>query len=112
MAAVGAGIWFPGVERFFTSLSRLITKTGRLITSARQQSNTAATQSDCSGWKNTIRRLEEYQRTLSVLTRRSEETFAQEACLIDRLTPTSGHLERSLSTMPLRGNRRRIQKGS
>ena len=32
-----------------------------------------------------IRRLEEYERTLSVLTLRVEESYTQEACLIDYL---------------------------
>ena len=69
-------IWLPDTERFFMDLSRL-------ISSARQQQNATATQLDSAEFF--IRRLEEYERTLSVLTLRVEESYTQEACLIDYL---------------------------
>ena len=55
----------------------------RLISSARQQQNATATQFDTAEFF--IRRLEEYERTLSVLTLRIEESYTQETCLIDYL---------------------------
>ena len=53
---------------------------GTMITRAQQQRNTTATQNDSSEFF--VRRLEEYERTLSVLTTRIEESYAQEITLI------------------------------
>ena len=72
----GGAIWLPDTERFFMDLSRLISST-------RQQQNATATQFDSAEFF--IRRLEEYERTLSVLTLRVEESYTQEASVIDYL---------------------------
>ena len=69
MASAGAAIWLLDTERFFMELSTMITK-------ARQQRNATATQFDSSDFF--VRRLEEYERTSSVLTTRIEESYAQE----------------------------------
>ena len=68
MASAGAAIWLPDTERFFMEL-------GTMITRAQQQRNATATQFDSSEFF--VRRLEEYERTLSVLTTRIEESYAQ-----------------------------------
>ena len=69
MASAGAAIWLLDTEKFFMELSTMITK-------AREQRNATATQFDSSDFF--VRRLEEYERTSSVLTTRIEESYAQE----------------------------------
>ena len=83
MASAGAAIWLPDTERFFMEL-------GTMITRAQQQRNATATQFDSSEFF--VRRLEEYERTLSVLTTRIEESFAQEITLIGYLHQLLGIL--------------------
>ena len=61
-----------------------------MITRAQQQRNATATQFDSSEFF--ARRMEEYERTLSVLTTRSEESYAQEICLISNLHQLLGIL--------------------
>ena len=69
MASAGAAIWLPGTETFFMESSTMIAR-------AQQQRIAAAAQFDSSEFF--VRRLEEYKRTLSVLTTRIEESYAQE----------------------------------
>ena len=64
MASAGATTWPPDTERFFMELSTMITR-------AQQQRNTTATQFDSSGFF--VRRVEEYEITLSVLRASSYE---------------------------------------
>ena len=73
MASVGAAIWLPDTETFFVEL-------GTTISRAQQQRNATTTQFDSSEFF--VRRLEEYERTLSVLTTRIEESYAQEITLL------------------------------
>lgn len=61
-----------------------------LITSAQAQRDNIATQFDPAGFY--MRRLEENERTLSVLTTRIEESFPQEVCLIGDLHELIGIL--------------------
>ena len=83
MASVGAAIWLPDTETFFVEL-------GTIISRAQQQRNATATQFDSSEFF--VRRLEEYERTLSVLTTRIEESYAQEITLIGYLNHLLGIL--------------------
>ena len=76
MASAGAAIWFPDTETFFLELSTMIAR-------AQQQRDATATQFDSS--EIFVRRLEEYERTLSVLTTRIEESHAREITLIGYL---------------------------
>ncbi len=92
MASAGAARWLPDTERFFGDLSRV-------ITSAANALNNTATQFDSSEFF--IRRLDEHERTLNVLTVRIEESYAQETCLIgnlrqllDILSELRSHFER------------------
>ena len=57
MASAGAAIWLPGIETLFMELSTMIAR-------AQQQRNAIAAQFNSSGIF--VRRLEEYERTLSV----------------------------------------------
>ena len=59
MASAGATIWLPDTKRFFGELSVIITR-------AQQQRNLTATQ--FGSLEFFVRRLEEYERTLCVLT--------------------------------------------
>ena len=89
----------PSTETFFMELSIMIAR-------AQQQRNATATQFDSSEFF--VRRLEEYaERTLSVLSTRIEESYAQEITLFGK--PLTWYLERA--TMSLRGNCRRIREG-
>ena len=83
MASVGAAIWLPDTETFFVEL-------GTIISRAQQQRNATATQFDSSEFF--VRRLEEYERALSVLTTRIEESYAQEITLIGYLNHLLGIL--------------------
>ena len=73
MASVGAAIWLPGTETFFMELSTMIAR-------AQQQQNATAIQFDSS--ESFVRRQEEYERTLSVLTTKIEKSYAQEITLL------------------------------
>ena len=64
MASAGATTWPPDTERFFMELSTMITR-------AQQQRNATATQFDSSEFF--VRRVEEYEITLSVLRASSYE---------------------------------------
>ena len=78
MASAGAAIWLPGTETFFMELSTMIAR-------AQQQRNATATQFDSLEFF--VRRLEEYERTLSALT---GESHAQEITYLNRLlTPVT-----------------------
>ena len=70
----GARIWLPNVEEFFVSL-------GNLITSAQRQRQTASYDSA----DFFVRRLQENERTLAILTLRIEESFPNEVELINDL---------------------------
>ena len=83
MASAGATIWLPDTERFFGELSVIITR-------AQQQRNLTAAQFGTSEFF--VRRLEEYERTLCVLTSRIEESCEQEICFIGHLHQLLGIL--------------------
>ena len=68
----GARIWLPNVEEFFVSL-------GNLITSAQRQRQTASYDSA----DFFVRRLQENERILAILTFRIEESFPNEVELIN-----------------------------
>ena len=70
----GARIWLPNVEGFFVSL-------GNLITNAQRQRQTASYDSA----DFFVRRLQENERTLAILTLRIEESFPNEFELISDL---------------------------
>ena len=76
MASAGATTWLPDTESFFGELSVIITR-------AQQQRNLTDTQFGSSEFF--VRRLEEYERTLCVITSRIEESYGQEICLIGHL---------------------------
>ena len=61
-----------------------------MITRVQQQRNASATQFDPSEFF--AHRMEEYERTLNVLTTRIEESYAQEMCLISNLHQLLGIL--------------------
>ena len=65
MASAGAAIWLPDTETI---------KLSTMIARAQQQRDAKATQFDSSEFF--VRRLEEYERTLSGLTMRIEESYA------------------------------------
>ena len=64
-----------------------------MITRAQQHRNATATRLDSSDFF--VRRLEEYERTLSVLTTRIEESYTHKKLLNRLLTPVTWHLERA-----------------
>ena len=70
MASAGAAI--QGIKTFFMDSSMVIAR-------AQQQRNATATQFDSLEFF--VRRLKEYERTLSVLTTRIEESYIQEITL-------------------------------
>ena len=72
MASAGAAIWLQGIATFFMESSTVIAR-------AQQQRNTTAAQFDSLEFF--VHRLEEYERTLSVLTTRIEESYMQEITL-------------------------------
>ena len=72
MASAGAAIWLQGITTFFMESSTVIAR-------AQQQRNATAAQFD--SLKFFVRRLEEYERTLSVLTTRIQESYIQEITL-------------------------------
>ena len=66
MVSAGAAIWLQGIKTFFMESSRVIAR-------AQQQRNATAAQLDSLEFF--VPRLEEYKRTLSVLTTRIEESY-------------------------------------
>ena len=81
---VSAGFGF-GIHKGFSCME-LVT----MITRAQQQRNATATQLDSSDFF--VLRLEEYERTLSVLITRIEESYAQEINLLNELLCTLNEL--------------------
>ena len=69
MASAGAAIWLQGIKTFLMESSTVIAR-------AQQQRNATAAQFDSLEFF--VRRLKEYERTLSVLTTRIEESYIQE----------------------------------
>ena len=101
MASAGAAIWLQGIKTFFMESSTVIAR-------AQQQRNATAAQFDSLEF--IVRRLEEYERTLSVLTTRIEESYIQEITLFGLyLNRLPGIFERA--TMSLRENCKRIREG-
>ena len=72
IVSAGAAIRFQGIATFFMESSTVIAR-------AQQQQNATAAQFDSLEFF--VRRLEEYERTLSVLTTRIEESYMQEITL-------------------------------
>ena len=72
MASHGARIWLPNTEEFFSELVQFV---------ANAEQNLMA----CDSPDFYSRRLEEYQRTINVLTRRITESFPMERDLVNNL---------------------------
>ena len=72
MASQGARIWLPNAEDFFSELVQFVANAEQNLTT-------------CDAPDFYSRRLEEYQRTLDVLTRRIAESFPMERDLVHNL---------------------------
>ncbi len=79
MASLGPRIWLPNTENFFRELVDLI-----------RNAEVNRTCSDSADFY--FRRLEEYERTLSVLTARISESYPAEQSLIKNLHILCNHL--------------------